>query len=137
MTSAPTTRPLGALLIAIFLAAATCVLVGVGTALAYPGTNLEAIWRLYPARRAQLMPYRVWLVPGFLALAIPMALASIGCFRHRKWGWWLAVAIFAVNGLGDVAQLVMGRFLEGGIGVAAASVILVYLVRPGVRNAFS
>lgn len=130
-------KPLGILLTTIFFAAATCVLVGASGALAFPGSRLEAVWRLYPARRALLMPYRSWLIPGFLALAIPMALASIGCFRHKRWGWRLAVAIFAVNGLGDAAQLATGRFLEGGVGVTVASAILFYLFRPGVRNTFS
>lgn len=135
MTNAPRS-PLGVLLIAIFFAAATCILVGVSAALAFPGSQFEAIWRLYPARRALLIPYGHWLVPGFLALAITMAAASIGCFRRSRWGWRLAVGIFAVNGLGDAAQLAMGRILEGAVGVAVTSVILMYLFRPGVRRAF-
>ena len=49
----------------------------------------------------------------------------------------MAVAIFLVNGLSDVAQVVMGHFLEGGIGVAAAGAILFYLSRPNVRRAFT
>lgn len=129
-------RPVGIFLIAIFFALATCVLVGVGTALLFPHSALETVWRVYPARRAMLMPYRSWLGPGFLALAVAMASASVGCFVHRKRGWQLAVAIFAVNGLGDAAQLAMGHLLEGGIGVAAAGAILFYLFRPGVRRAF-
>jgi uncharacterized membrane protein YccC len=83
------------------------------------------------------MPYRMWLGPAFLMLAIVMVSASIGCFRRRIWGWWLAVAIFLVNGLSDVAQIFMGHFLDGGIGVAAAGVILFYLSRPHVRGAFT
>jgi len=83
------------------------------------------------------MPYRTWLGPAFLTLAIVMVSASIGCFRRHIWGWWLAVAIFVVNGLSDVAQIFMGHFLEGGIGVAAAGVILFYLSRPNVRGAFA
>jgi len=129
-------RPVGIILIAIFLALATCILAGAGTALLFPHSALEAVWRLYPARRAMLMPHRSWLAPGFLALAFAMASASIGCFGHRKWGWQLAVAIFTANGLGDAAQVTMGHILEGGIGVAAAGAILFYLFRPGVRRAF-
>lgn len=132
-----TRRPLGVFLIALFLAIATCILLGVGTALLWPGSKLEVIWNLYPARRALLMPYRMWLGPSFLMLAIVMVSASIGCFRRRMWGWRLAVAIFLVNGLSDVAQVVMGHFLEGGIGVAAAGAILFYLSRPNVRRAFT
>jgi hypothetical protein len=128
------TRPWGVFLIAIFFALASVILVSVGTALLVPGSPLDAIWRLYPARRALLMPHRAWLGPGFLALAVAMASASVGCFRRRRWGWWLAVAIFAANGLGDAIQLVMGHILEGGIGVAAAGAILFYLSR--ARDAF-
>jgi len=126
----------GVFLVAILFAIATCILLGVGMALLWPGSNLEVIWMLYPARRALLMPYRIWLGPGFLTLAVVMISASIGCFRRRSWGWWLAAAIFLVNGLGDVAQIFMGHFLEGVIGVAAAGTVLFYLSRPNVRAGF-
>jgi hypothetical protein len=39
-------------------------------AVLWPGPNLELIWMLCPARRALLMPYRIWLGPGFLGLAV-------------------------------------------------------------------
>jgi hypothetical protein len=130
-------RSLGVLLIAIFFAIATCILLGVGMALLRPGSLLEIIWKLYPARRSLLMPYRMWLGPGFLTLAIVMVSASIGCFRRRNWGWWLAVAIFSINGLSDAGQILIGHFLEGGIGVAAAGAILFYLSRPKVRGIFT
>jgi hypothetical protein len=125
--------PRGALLFAIFFAVSTVILVSVGLALLLPGTVMETVWRAYPARRALLMPYREWLGPVFLGLAAVMAAASIGCFRQRRWGWWLAVAIFAVNGLGDAGQLLLGHFVEGGIGVAVAGLILFYLMRRKVR----
>jgi len=127
----------GVLLIAIFFAVATLILLSVGTALVAPGSAFEAIWLLYPARRSLLLPYRTWLGPGFLILAFVMASASIGCFRHRRWGWWLAVAIFSVNGLGDAAQLLTGHMLEGGIGVSVAAAILFFLSRPKVRETFT
>jgi hypothetical protein len=111
---------LGVFLIAIFFAVATCILLGVGMALLKPGSMLEVIWKFYPARRSLLMPNRMWLGPGFLILAIVMVFASIGCFRRRVWGWWLAVAIFFINGLSDAGQILVGHFLEGGIGLAAA-----------------
>ena len=124
-------------LIAMFFAAATCILVGAGTALLFPGSATEMVWKIYPARRALLMPYREWLGPSFVVLSFAMASASIGCFRQRKWGWWSAVAIFAVNGLGDAAQFALGRFAEGGIGMAVACAILFYLSRPNVRHRFA
>jgi hypothetical protein len=131
------TRPYGVFAMAVFFALATCILLGVGTALLLPGSAFEAVWAAYPARRALLMPYRVWLGPGFLAFAGTMASASLGCFLRRKWGWRLAVAIFTVNGLGDVTQFLSGHVLEGAVGVAAAAAILFYLWRPAVRAAFA
>jgi hypothetical protein len=74
---------------------------------------LEVIWKLYPARRAVLMPYRGWLGSAFLMLAIVMASASIGCFRRRIWDWRLGVVIFPINGLSDAGQILIGHFLEG------------------------
>ncbi|MGD0192206.1 MAG: hypothetical protein ABSD74_15810 [Rhizomicrobium sp.] len=130
------TGSVGPLLIAVFFTLATCILVAVGTALLLPGAATDAIWALYPARRALLMPHHLWLGPAFLTLAVVMLLASIGCFRRRTWGWWLAVAIFAVNGASDVVQLILGHILEGAIGVAVAGAILVYLFRPDVRRLF-
>jgi hypothetical protein len=126
----------GVLLIAIFFAVATLILLSVGTALVAPGSWFEAIWQLYPARRSLLLPYRTWLGPGFMILAFVMASASIGCFRRRRWGWWLAAAIFSVNGLGDAAQILIGHVLEGAIGVSVAAAILYFLSRPQVRETF-
>ena len=130
-------KPFGIFLIAIFFAVASCILLSVGMALLLPGSNLEAIWVLYPARRSLLMPFRTWLGPGFLTLAIGMLVASTGCFRHRKWGWWLAVGIFLVNGISDAGQILLGHRLEGGIGVAVAGAILLYLSQPNVRTTFT
>jgi hypothetical protein len=130
-------RPWGVFLIAVFFAIATCILLGVGAALLFPGSTMEAIWRVYPARRALLMPYREWFGPGFLMLALAMVSASIGCFRLRKWGWWLALGMFAINGLSHVGQIALSHFLEGGIGVVAAGLILFYLSRPKVRRSFA
>lgn len=98
---------------------------------------LEVIWKLYPARRALLMPYRMWLGPGFLILAIVMVSASVGCFHRRIWGWWLAISIFVINGLSDAGQILIGHFLEGSIGVAVAGAILFYLSRSKVRESFT
>jgi hypothetical protein len=127
----------GTVILGAFFALATAILVAVGVALLFPGSMMDGIWSLYPARRGLLIPYHAWLGPAFLVLALAMAAASVGCFRRRRWGWRLAIAIFAINGLGDVMQLLTGRILEGATGVAAAGAILFYLYRPKVRDAFA
>lgn len=117
------------LALSVFFAMAAVILVSAGTALLWPGTVLDAIWSLRPDRQPLLMQWRGVAGPGFLALAIPMAPASYGAFLQRPWARWLAVAIFAANGAGDAAQLVLGRWLEGGIGVAVAAMLICVLCR--------
>jgi len=130
------TRPWGVVLLAIFFLAATIILVGAGLALLLPGSLMETVWLIYPERRALLMPHRLWLAPAFLSLACAMAAASVGSFKQRKWGWWLATTIFAVNGLSDAGQIVLGHVAEGVIGVLVAGAILFFLTRPTVRAAY-
>ncbi len=119
-----------------FFALATLILISAGIALAWPGTFFDAIWNLSEARHVQLMPYRAWLGPGFLSLAVVFATASAGCFWRRRWGLNLAVTIFVVNGISDAAQLFMGNFTGGLVGIAAASVIIYWLSRSNVTSLF-
>ncbi|HEX3809436.1 MAG TPA: hypothetical protein VH000_09775 [Rhizomicrobium sp.] len=124
-------------LIAVFFAIATAILLVTGVALLWPGTFLDQIWHLNESRRALLMPYRIFLAPRFIIMALPMALASVGCFLRRRWGWWLTLAIFLVNGLGNAAQLFVGHIMEGMIGVGVAALLIAFLLRPRVRAIFS
>ena len=126
----------GIILIAIFFAESAIILLITGAALLMPHTGFDVIWGLNEKRRILLMPYREYLAPAFPALAALMAAASIGCFARRKWGLWLAVAIFIVNGLTYVAQIFASHVLEGIVGVAVAGAVIVYLTRPTVRAAF-
>ncbi|MCC6789100.1 MAG: hypothetical protein IT547_14795 [Hyphomonadaceae bacterium] len=69
-------------------------------------------------------------------LAMAMALTSVGCFQRKRWGWLLAVEIFATNGLAGAARLLAGEVVEGHIGVIAAGAILYVLSRLKIRRAF-
>ena len=135
-TGAGVTRA-GVMLLGAFFCVATLILIAAGSALVWPDTFLEAVWKVYEARRATLMPYRQIAGPGFLALSLAMAAASAGCLGRHEWGRRLAIAIFAVNGASDVAQLILGHYLEGGIGVVAAGLLIFWLTRPLTRSVFS
>ena len=63
-----------------------------------------------------------------------MLLASVGMFRYRRWGWWLALRMFAANGLADIAQVFMGRVLEGAIGVTVANIADERVYNRGLRE---
>jgi len=95
------------------------------------------IWRVAESKHALLLHYSDLVGPAFLLLAIVSVVASVGCYRRRRWGWWIAVAALAANGIGDAAQIFAGRPFEGIFGAEIAALILFWLTRKTVRNQFS
>jgi hypothetical protein len=115
-------------------AAAMCTLAGLSLLTA--GGPLDAIWRWKPDEHRQLLAFGPSIGAGFLALTLVMAAASHGAFARRRWGLWLAIAIFAINGVADATRIPFGAAWEGAIGVGASIVILWWLTRASVRQAF-
>jgi hypothetical protein len=89
-----------------------------------PGTALGRIWALNPHAYNELAPYGKSVGIGFLLLAVLLALAGVGWFKRRRWGWQLAAAIIATQVLGDLVNMVRGRVLQGVTGVAMAGALL-------------
>jgi hypothetical protein len=120
----------------VFFAISTLICLAAGASLLTPGGPLEWMWRIKPAEYRQMLAMGPLAGAGFLALALAMAAASAGTFGRRRWGWRLAMGIFAVNGLGDAARIFTGAWTEGIFGVFMAALILWWLARPGVRAVF-
>ena len=107
-----------------------------GTTLVCRGTLLDRMWTLNPRAYKELAPFGKAVGIPFLLLGITLAVASIGWFKNRLWGWRLAVAIIATQVLGNLVNLWMAHYFEGGIGVAIAGALLLYLFRADVKNVF-
>ena len=73
----------------------------------------------------------------FLLLSGVMAVAGIGWFLRRPWGWVLAVVIITVQVLGDLVNFLRGDFIRGGVGAIIAGTLLLYLVSSNVRKNFA
>ncbi len=108
----------------------------VGTTLAWRGTLLDRVWTLNPRAYNQLAPFGKAVGIPFLLLSFTLAVASVGWFKHRLWGWRLAVAIIATQVLGDSVNIWSGHYVEGGIGVTIAGALLLYLLRADVKSVF-
>ncbi len=81
-------------------------------------------------------PFGGTVGPLFLLLSATMAIASVGWFKRRFWGWSLAVGIISTQVAGDSINVLRGDFVRGGTGLAIAGVLLLYLLRPKVRTTF-
>jgi hypothetical protein len=128
-------RGINAIGVFLFFGAAMASLAG-GT-LSWPGTFLDRMWVLNPNAHRQLATLGKTAGILFLLLGETLALAGTGWFKHRLWGWGLAVAVIATQVLGDFVNLVRGDLLRGGVGFIIATALLFYLFRPAVRAAFN
>ncbi len=124
-------------IIGYFLLLAVLILLAAGLSLLMPGTFWKQIWFIKKAEYQKMLPNRLWIGWGFWLLAIIMAIAVTGWFRKRRWGWFLVIAIFMINGLSDAVRFVMGNYIEGSIGVCTTAGIVFYLLRSSVKNFFS
>ena len=130
-------RPLGFTAIGVFLFFGAVMAGLAGTTLLWRGTVLDKAWTLNPTAYRQLSPLGSKIGILFLLLSAALLISGIGWFRHRLWGWRLAVAIIATQVLGDIINLVRGDWLRGGIGVVIAGALLLCLLTPRLRAEFS
>jgi len=130
-------KPLGFAAVGIFLFFGATMASLAAITLLWRGTSLDRIWSLNPTAYRQLatLGRRVGIL--FLFLCLALTAAGIGWFRRRLWGWRLAVAIIAIQIVGDIMNCIRGDWLHGGIGVLLAAALLLFLLRPGVKKAFA
>jgi len=108
-----------------------------GTTLIWRGTLLDQMWVLNRPAYRQLASLDETVGVPFLVLSAALAVSGVGWFTRRTWGWRLAVFLIATQVLGDLINIFMGHFVRGAVGVTIASALLLYLLRPGVRDAFA
>lgn len=106
------------------------------TLLLLPGTFLDKLWVLNPVAQKQVSAVgnRAGLL--LLVLGLILAAAALGWFKGRRWGWGLAVIILSIHLAGDLGNLLLGRLLEGALGIIVATALLVYLLWPTTRAQF-
>lgn len=114
-------------LVAFFAFGAFACMVTVA-ALLLPGSLLDSVWRLNP--EAQLgfqeigLPLSVLLM---LVVGSACATSAVGLARQRAWGRQLAIAVLAVNFLGDTINALARRDPRTLIGLPIAGVMIWYL----------
>ena len=131
------TRPKGISVVAIisFLAALVAVLVAVS--ILFPGTPLDVIWSLRNPFPAEFKDTLAGMLFGYFLLSLGVVGLCLvyGLVKGLRWAWWVAIAVFAVNGIGDAVSVAQGN-ITGIAGIAIAAVFLFYLTRPSVRAFF-
>ena len=130
-------RPCGFKAIGVFFVFGATMAAYAAITLLKPGTPLDRLWVLNKTGHVRLESLGKGAGLGFLVLSALLFATSFGWFRRRSWGWLLGVSIIAINATGDLVNLVMGEHLKGAVGVAIASLLLLYMTRNGVRQYFA
>ena len=107
------------------------------TTLLSPGTPLDRLWVLNPIAHNRLVHLGRTVGILFLLLGAALTAAGVGWFRRRLWAWRLAVVIIATQVVGDLVNCVRGDLLRGGTGVIIAGALLLFLLRPKIRDSFA
>jgi len=131
-------RPKTVPVVAGFLFLATAIAAVVGASLLFPGPLLDRLWELNKPGEAAFRAMGKISGLLLLGLGVGTALAGAGMLKGRRWAWRLAVALFVVNGCGDVVGFIAtGDWLRSGSGVAVAAAFLWALTRVQVRRYFN
>ena len=122
-------RPAGVVALSLFFVVGTFASGLTVVLLIFPGTSLDALWRLNPhAREGFVMMGKA---AAFLMLAVCLAGASaaLGLWRLRRWGYWTAISILSVNLIGDTINAFSLQDWRTLIGLPIAGVMIAYLIK--------
>ncbi|PYQ57159.1 MAG: hypothetical protein DMF53_23425 [Acidobacteria bacterium] len=125
----PRSRPFGLTALSGFfvfgavMSGLTCIL------LLFPGSALDAVWRLNPQAREGLRQMGPWAVVLMATVCAACALAARGLWLRAPWGRRLALAILTVNLIGDLGSAVVREDLRTLIGLPIGGALIVYLLR--------
>jgi hypothetical protein len=130
-----TRKPVCVTVVAAFLWMATLIAAFLAITLLIPGTPADEVWHLNPTAYQQFKVFGRASGAFLLAVGATAATVAAGLVRGQKWAWWLALSIFALNGMGDIAGFVITRDLvRSGSGVLVAACFLFCLMRRKVRS---
>lgn len=81
----------------------------------------------------------VWSGTFGIITAVIQIVVAIGLFTLKRWAWYLALIALALTVIQGIIGLFGGGFFAfvcGGIGLIIPVIILIYLLRPHIREIF-
>src|SRR5450432_92517 len=82
-----------------------------------PGTALDSLWRLNPDAHAAFQGIGKAAFLTMLPVGIACAFASVGLWRKKRRGVWLALVNLALNIAGDLVNAIMRHDYRALIGL--------------------
>lgn len=103
----------------------------------FPGTILDKLWVVNSRGHQGLLALGRLVGVAFFFLSVLLATCAFGRLTKRKWGWWFAISIIVLQGLGDIVRFFTGEIIQGIFGAVVAGLLVYYLLSPPVRLYFT
>ena len=120
-------QPLGIKLLAGFFAFGACMSALTLVLLLFPGTQLDAVWRVNPDAHTTFQSLGPMSILLMALVGGACASAAIGLGRGAEWGRRLAIIILAINLVGDSVNALVRHDLRTLIGLPIGGPMIVYL----------
>jgi len=104
--------------------------------LGFPGSFLDVMWRLNPRAREGFDRIGSWSIPLMATVCLSCVLTTIGLWRGRQWGYWLALIMLVLNLAGSLINLITGSEPRAIIGIPIVLIILAYLLNQRTKEYF-
>ena len=99
-------------------------------ALAFPGSFPESIWHLKPEARVEFLEIgRGASIALMAVVGVACGSAAVGLARNAEWGRRLAIAVLAVNLIGDSLNALLRHDPKTLIGLPIGGLMIWYLSR--------
>src|SRR5262245_7342627 len=122
-------RPIGVIALLTLFAIGTCASFIAAVSLAFPGSFLKPIWQLNPHAREGFNRIGAWAIVLMAVVCIACILTTIGLWRGRRWGYWLALLMLVMNLFGDLINVISGTEPRAIIGIVIVVLLLVFVPR--------
>lgn len=129
-------RPAGLIALSVFFGLGALLAGVTALALAFPGSLLEAIWRLRPEARSDLARMGGWAIPLMAVVSAACGGAAAGLYFERPWGRRLAIGVLGMNLLGDTLNAVARGDARTLIGLPVGGAMIGYLFSRRIRDRF-
>jgi len=129
-------RPAGIAALSVFFGFGAAMAGIAAASLVFPGTFLDPMWRLNPRARTAFDALGIGAPLLLAVVSLACGLACAGLWRHRRWGYWMAVAVLGFNLAGDLVNTIAGVEPRAAIGIPITAALLLYLSTRRVRGWF-
>lgn len=136
MTAKTSVRPVGVTALSVFFLLGSIICFIASLSSAFPNSFLEPIWRLNQRGHEGLVAIGHWAIVLLSSVCVFCAAAAIGLWRGDRWGHRIAIALIAINLVGDVINTLLGTEPRAIVGVPIALGMLIYLASKRVRRFF-